>query len=44
MDAVEFVVAPMMLFQPAPDRHSIAIGYAGVCSMFLLHAKRLGEK
>jgi 4-hydroxy 2-oxovalerate aldolase len=44
MDAAEFVVAPMMPFQPVPDRDSIAIGYAGVYSTFLLHAKRLGEK
>ena len=44
MDAAEFVVAPIMPFQPVPDRDSIAIGYAGVYSTFLLHAKRLGEK
>jgi 4-hydroxy 2-oxovalerate aldolase len=44
LDAAEFVVAPMMPFQPMPDRDSIAIGYAGVYSTFLLHAKRLGEK
>jgi len=44
MDAAEYVVAPMMPFQPMPDRDSITIGYAGVYSTFLLHAKRLGEK
>ena len=44
MDAAEFVVAPMMPFQPIPDRDSIALGYAGVYSTFLLHAKRLGQK
>ncbi|MCL5103932.1 MAG: 4-hydroxy-2-oxovalerate aldolase [Armatimonadetes bacterium] len=44
MDAAEFVLAPMMPFQPIPDRDAIAIGYAGVYSTFLLHAKRLGEK
>jgi 4-hydroxy 2-oxovalerate aldolase len=44
IDAAEFVVAPMMPFQPMPDRDSIAIGYAGVYSTFLLHAKRLGKQ
>lgn len=44
LDAAEFVVAPFMPFQPIPDRDSIAIGYAGVYSTFLLHAKRLGEQ
>lgn len=44
MDAAEFVVAPMMPFQPMPDRDSIAVGYAGVYSTFLLHAKRIGEQ
>jgi 4-hydroxy 2-oxovalerate aldolase len=44
LDAAEFVVAPMMPFQPFPDRDSIAIGYAGVYSTFLLHAKRLGKQ
>ena len=33
-----------MQFQPIPDRDAVAIGYAGVYSTFLLHAKRLGEK
>jgi 4-hydroxy 2-oxovalerate aldolase len=44
LDAAEFVVAPIMPFQPFPDRDSIAIGYAGVYSTFLLHAKRLGKQ
>jgi 4-hydroxy 2-oxovalerate aldolase len=44
LDAAEFVVAPLMPFQPFPDRDSIAIGYAGVYSTFLLHAKRLGKQ
>lgn len=44
LDAAEFVVAPFMPFQPIPDRDSIAIGYAGVYSTFLLHAKRLGKR
>jgi 4-hydroxy 2-oxovalerate aldolase len=44
LDAAEFVVAPMIPFQPIPDRDSIAIGYAGVYSTFLLHAKRLGKQ
>jgi 4-hydroxy 2-oxovalerate aldolase len=44
LDAAEFVVAPMMPFQPIPDRDSIAIGYVGVYSTFLLHAKRLGQQ
>jgi 4-hydroxy 2-oxovalerate aldolase len=44
MDAAEFVIAPMMPFQPIPDRDAIAIGYAGVYSTFLLHARRAGER
>lgn len=43
-DAAEYVVAPFMPFQPMPDRESIALGYAGVYSTFLLHAKRHGER
>jgi 4-hydroxy 2-oxovalerate aldolase len=34
----------MMPFQPMPDRDSIMIGYAGVYSTFLLHAKRAAER
>ena len=43
-DAAEHVVLPLMPFQPFPDRESLAIGYAGVYSTFLLHAKRHGER
>lgn len=44
MDAAEYVIAPFMPFQPIPDRDSITIGYAGVYSTFLLHAKRAAER
>lgn len=44
MDAAEYVVAPFMPFQPGRDQDSIAIGYAGVYSTFLLHAKRAAER
>ena len=44
MDAAEFVLARSIPFQPFPDRDSIAIGYAGVYSTFLLHAKRAAER
>lgn len=44
MDAAEYVIAPMMPFQPFPDRDSITIGYAGVYSTFLLHAKHAAER
>ena len=44
MDAAEFVMAPIMPFQPFPDRDAITIGYAGVYSTFLLHAKRAAER
>jgi 4-hydroxy 2-oxovalerate aldolase len=44
MDAAEYVIVPMMPFQPMPDRDSISIGYAGVYSTFLLHAKRAAER
>ncbi len=39
VDAAEFVVAPMMPFQPIPDRDAIASGYSGVYASFLLHAR-----
>ncbi|MCA1737432.1 MAG: 4-hydroxy-2-oxovalerate aldolase [Actinobacteria bacterium] len=44
MDAAEYVIAPMMPFQPMTDRDSITIGYAGVYSTFLLHAKKAAER
>lgn len=44
MDAAEFILAPMMPFQPMPDRDALTIGYAGTYSTFLLHARRIGER
>ncbi|QBD76675.1 4-hydroxy-2-oxovalerate aldolase [Ktedonosporobacter rubrisoli] len=44
MDAAEYVIAPMMPYQPLPSRDAITIGYAGVYSTFLLHAQRAGER
>ena len=44
MDAAEYVIAPMMPFQPFPNRDAISIGYAGVYSTFLLHARRAGAR
>jgi 4-hydroxy 2-oxovalerate aldolase len=43
-DAAETIVKPFMPFQPFPDRESLAIGYAGVYSTFLLHARRHAER
>ncbi len=43
-DAAEYVLAPMMPFQPIPNRDAITIGYAGVYSTFLLHAQKAGQK
>jgi 4-hydroxy-2-oxovalerate aldolase len=43
-DAAEHLLAPMMPFQPIPNRDAITIGYAGVYSTFLLHARRAGEQ
>lgn len=44
LDAAEYVMGPILHFQPYPDRDSVAIGYAGVYSTFLLHAKRIGKE
>jgi 4-hydroxy 2-oxovalerate aldolase len=44
MDVAEYVIAPMMPYQPIPNRDAISIGYAGVYSTFLLHAQRAGER
>ncbi len=42
LETAENVLRPIQHFQPFPDRDAIAIGYAGVYSTFLLHAKRIG--
>jgi len=43
-DAAEYILSPMMPFQPIPDRDALSIGYAGVYSTFLLHARRHGAR
>ncbi|MBM3451253.1 MAG: 4-hydroxy-2-oxovalerate aldolase [Armatimonadetes bacterium] len=43
MDVAEYVAGPMMASLPFADRDAITLGYAGVYSTFLLHAKRIGE-
>ena len=40
----EEVVRPFMLHVPTADRPSVVMGYAGVYSSFLLHAKQAGER
>lgn len=44
MATAEEVVVPMMDQIIRVDRDSLVLGYAGVYSSFLLHAKRAGEK
>ena len=44
MDAAEYIVAPIMPYQPIPDRDAVTIGYAGVYSTFLLHARHIAEE
>lgn len=44
MDASENIVVPMMEQPIRVDRDSLVLGYAGVYSSFLLHAKRAGKK
>lgn len=44
MDLAEDVVVPMMDHMVRVDRDSLTLGFAGVYSTFLLHAKRAGER
>jgi len=44
MDVAEELVKPIMLRPQIIDRDSLAIGFAGVYSTFLLHAKRVAKQ
>lgn len=44
MDLAEDVIVPMMEHMVRVDRASLTLGFAGVYSTFLLHAKRAGER
>ena len=44
MDVAEDVIVPMMDHIVRVDRASLTLGFAGVYSTFLLHAKRAGER
>ena len=44
MDVAEDIIVPMMDHQVRVDRESLTMGYAGVYSTFLLHAKRAAAR
>ena len=44
MDMAEDIVVPLMEHMVRVDRASLTLGYAGVYSTFLLHAKRASER
>ncbi|MGG1599347.1 4-hydroxy-2-oxovalerate aldolase [Paenibacillus naphthalenovorans] len=44
MDAAEYIVQPMMEYPMTINRDALTIGYTGLYSTFLMHAKRAGEK
>lgn len=44
MDVAEDIIVPMMDHLVRVDRESLTLGYAGVYSTFVLHAKRAVER
>lgn len=44
MDVAEDIIVPMMDHMVRVDRESLTLGFAGVYSTFLLHAKRAGDR